>query len=266
MNKYPIYVISKGRFDLKAHTGRFLIEDKLEFKIVVEPQEYDSYEKRFGKEKILVLPFRNLGQGSIPARNWCWEHSKQLGFKKHWILDDNINGIVKWKKGKRIKCNSQEAFSTVENFIDKFSNVAIGGLNYRFFAGPGTKPYFVNHHVYSCMLILNELDFRWRGRYNEDTDLCLQALTSNWCTINVNAFLTNKAATLTCKGGNTDELYKGNGRLKMARSLEFEWQKKFPGLVKTVWKFNRPQHTVNWKMFKTRLKKIENEKSAVLNG
>ena len=51
--------------------------------------------------------------------------------------------------------------------------------------------------------------------------------------------------TLTMKGGNMETLYKGNGRLKMARALETMW----PGIVQTKWRFNRPQHVVAWNRF-----------------
>ena len=50
------------------------------------------------------------------------------------------------------------------------------------------------HIVYSTLLIDNSLDIRWRGRYNEDTDLCLQALSLGYCTVNFNAFLIVKNA------------------------------------------------------------------------
>ncbi|HRH25110.1 MAG TPA: hypothetical protein PLQ20_02105, partial [Candidatus Paceibacterota bacterium] len=118
---YPVYVISKGRFDLAAHTSRFLLEDNVSHKIVIEPQEKNQYANRFGEDNLLVLPFSNLNQGGIPARNWCWEHSLSMGSKKHWILDDNISGIVKFKEGKRVKCSAKEAFQSTETFIDSFS-------------------------------------------------------------------------------------------------------------------------------------------------
>lgn len=38
-------------------------------------------------------------------------------------------------------------------------------------------------HVYSCTLILNSIEQRWRLLYNDDTDLCLQVLAAGWCTI-----------------------------------------------------------------------------------
>jgi hypothetical protein len=51
------------------------------------------------------------------------------------------------------------------------------------------------------------------------------------------------------KGGNTDALYHGDGRLKMARALERLW----PGVVKVDRRFGRPQHVINWKKFDTPL-------------
>lgn len=45
------------------------------YRIVVEPQELEQYAAVIDRRKILALPFSNLGQGSIPARNWVWEHS-----------------------------------------------------------------------------------------------------------------------------------------------------------------------------------------------
>lgn len=252
MNKpqYPVYVISKNRYK-NCLTAKFLIEDKVEFFIVVEPQEEKEYKKRFGNHRVLVLPFSNLGLGSIPARNWCWEHSLKNGFKRHWILDDNIRMMRRTNKGKRIRCNANLALSATEEFTERYENIAIAGLNYTFFVVVKKPPFNLNVHVYSTLLILNSLPYRWRGRYNEDTDLCLQVLSGNWCTVLMNAFTIDKMATMTMKGGNADELYKGDGRLKMARALERMW----PGVVHTDRRFKRPQHVIKdqWRRFDTQL-------------
>jgi hypothetical protein len=249
---YPVYIISKGRFN-NCLTAKLFIKENVEFKLVVEPQEAEEYSARYGKERVLVLPFSNLGLGGMPARNWVWEHAKSLGYKRHWILDDNISWMARRYRNMKIRCNSNIALKVVEDFTDRYTNVAISGLNYECFL-PSTedrKPFTLNCHVYSCLLILNELPYRWRLKYNEDTDLCLQVLTNSWCTILVNAFMIKKMRTMVMKGGNTDELYKGDGRLKMARSLEAMW----PGIVETKWRYGRPQHVIKnaWKDFKTPL-------------
>lgn len=57
---------------------------------------------------------------------------------------------------------------------------------------------------------------------------------------------------MTMKGGNTDELYRGDGRLKMAQSL----QKQHPDLVTVTRKFGRWQHQVDYRRFRNnRLRK-----------
>lgn len=251
--RYPVYVISKGRHET-CWTADFLAKDQTPFNVVVEPQEAEGYLGRY-PEQVLVLPFQNLGQGSIPARNWVWDHAREAGAERHWILDDNMTGIKRRQKGRRIPCESGVALRCCEDFIDQYENVAVAGLNYEMFVIPGTPlpPFQVNCHVYSCLLINNELAFRWRGRYNEDTDLCLQALAAGWCTVLFNAFLIWKMRTMSMPGGNMEELYRGDGRLRMARSLERVW----PGVVKTIRRYGRPQHYVDWKRFTTPLQKRE---------
>jgi hypothetical protein len=246
-NKYPIYVISKGRWESRL-TSKALERMKAEYRIVVEPQEYDNYAKYINKEKILVLPFSNLGQGSIPARNWVWEHAISEKSKKHWILDDNIYDFYRLNKNKRHIVQTPVIFRCCEDFTERYENVPISGMNYRFFVVATEKypPFYVNTRVYSCILIDNSIKHRWRGRYNEDTDLCLRILKDGFCTILFNAFLIEKAATMRLKGGNTDELYAGDGRLKMAQSL----QEQHPDICTITWKFNRWQHQVNYDVFK----------------
>lgn len=252
--RYPVYVISKGRSDC-CLTAKFLRVDGVPFRLVVEPQEEEPYRKLYG-DAVRVLPFSNLGLGGIPARNWCWENAKAEGHARHWILDDNIRKMRRMYKGLRLACEAGGALAAVEDWTDRYENLAISGLNYTFFANTrGTfrlPPFYLNCHVYSCLLIDNALPYRWRGRYNEDTDLCLQVISGGLCTALVNAFLIDKAATMTMKGGNAAELYKGDGRLRMARSLQRAW----PYVVDTIRRFGRPQHKVkdHWKRFDTPLK------------
>ena len=90
---YPIYIVSKGRWKNRL-TSRSLERMNVPYKIVIEPQEYSEYSSVINPSLILQLPFSNLGQGSIPARNWIWEHAIVGGHKRHWILDDNIEHSI----------------------------------------------------------------------------------------------------------------------------------------------------------------------------
>jgi hypothetical protein len=139
-------------------------------------------------------------------------------------------------------------FRIAEDFVDRYTNVAIAGFNYALLV-PRKKQvpaYYLNTRIYSCILLRNDLPYRWRGRYNEDTDLSLCALKDGWCTVLFNSFLTGKIATMRMKGGNTDQLYQGDGRLKMAQEL----YKRHPDVTKITWKWHRWQHHVDYRRFR----------------
>ena len=246
-NKYPVFVISKGRWESR-HTAKSLEKLGIPFHIVVEPQEYDSYAAVMDEKTILTLPFSNLGQGSIPARNWVWQFAKDSGAARHWILDDNIDGFYCLNNNEKAKVIDRNPFLDAESISDRYGNVAVSGLNYEFFAMRRAKvpPFYLNTRVYSCILINNAIGYRWRGRYNEDTDLCIRALKDGWCTILLNYMLAKKLPTMTVKGGNTEELYKDDGRLKMAESL----REQHPDIVKVTEKWGRFQHHVDYSVFK----------------
>jgi hypothetical protein len=254
--RYPIYIVSKGRADTSL-TARCLEKENIDFLVAVEPQEYDEYARALGTNRVLKLPFENLGVGSFPARNYCWEHSIKNGFTKHFLFDDNIYGFCRLNNGTRKKCTARESLVTLQDFTDRYVNIGMSGFNYRYFVCKETKkPFFLNTHVYSGMLINNQVPFRWRLKYNEDVDLNLQLLHNKWCTVLLNAFLINKVSTSTkMKGGNQTELYQNNDEGKKAlksSSLKSVW----PQYVDVIRRFGRPHHHVAWnKHFKHPLKR-----------
>jgi len=245
--KNPVYIISKGRWETRM-TSKALEAMRVPYHIVIEPQEYAQYSAVIDPKKILQLPFSNLGQGGIPARNWVWEHAIQTGAARHWILDDNIRGFHRLNRNFKLKVLSGATFRAAEDFVDRYENVAEAGFQYWMFAPRKNKipPYYLNTRVYSCILLRNDLPYRWRGRYNEDTDLSIRILKDGWCTVLFNAFIADKMPTMTMNGGNTDELYQHDGRLQMAQSLV----EQHPDVVTVTRKWERWQHQVNYSGFK----------------
>jgi len=252
--RYPVYIISKGRWESRL-TAKALESIGVPFRIVIEPQEFEQYASVIDKEWILILPFSNLGQGSIPARNWVWEHSIAEGHERHWILDDNINGFYRFNNNMRIAIGDGAIFRAAEDFTDRYTNVALSGFQYYMFAVSTLTrktfpPLLLNTRIYSCILIKNDIPQRWRGRYNEDTDLSLRVLKNGWCTVLFYPFLANKMATMTMKGGNTEALYRlgeqADGRLLMAQSL----QQQHPDVVTIRQRWGRWQHKVDYRPFK----------------
>lgn len=253
MPRYPVYVPSRGRYET-GFTAKFLIKDGVPFHLVVVPSEAAEYAKRFGEERLLVLP--DDDHRLVEARNWIRDHSEAAGYERHWQLDDNILRVRRRFHGRRIPCDSGAALRLTEDFVERYTNVGIAGLQYQMFLADDLKapPYYLNCHVYSASLVWNRMPYRWRRVYNDDTDICLQVLAGGLCTVAMNAFMIEKLKTMTVKGGNANGasgLYEGDGRLKMARSLERDW----PYVVSVDRRFKRPQHVVRgaWKGFDTPL-------------
>jgi hypothetical protein len=265
--KYPVYIISKGRSESML-TSRSLARMKVNHYIAIEPQDEDLYEAALDKFKIrpyvtlLIAPFSNHGDGPGRARNWCWDHSISIGAEKHWVLDDNIADFYRLHKNKRVRVESGAIFRAAEDFVGRYENVPIAGFQYRFFIAPNSKypPYVKNTRIYSTLLIDNNCKHRWRGRYNEDTDICLQVLKDGDCTIQFNAFLQGKAATQTVKGGNTEEFYHKEGAEegKWIENVNSEGTRNksqmlvdlHPDVARMVWRYKRWHHYVDYSSFK----------------
>ena len=264
---HPVYIVSKGRSDTMI-TSKSLSRMKVNHYIVVEPQDKDSYEKALDKFNIrdyvtlIVAPFSNHGDGPGRARNFAWDHSISIGAEKHWVLDDNISDFYRLHKNQRIRVESGIIFKAAEDFVDRFENVPISGFQYRFFIAPNQSypPYVKNTRIYSTLLIDNNCKHRWRGRYNEDTDICLRVLKDGDCTIQFNAFLQGKAATQTVKGGNTEEFYHKEGVEKNiwidgvnaegTRNKSEMLVRMHPDVARMVWRYKRWHHYVDYSPFK----------------
>jgi hypothetical protein len=246
--KYPIYIISKGR-SKRCLTARELSAMKVPFILVIEPQEENQYRSVWPNANILTTPFSNLGQGSIPVRNFVWEHALESGIKRHWILDDNIEGFHRLHQNEKFKVGDGTIFRCCEDFVDRFKNVPMAGMNYYSFCKKtdAVPPFYLNTRIYSCILLENSREERWRGRYNEDTDLSIRLLKQGLCTILFNSFLCGKVTTMRMGGGNTDEVYaETDNRREFAESLV----RQHPDVARMSFKFGRWHHHVDYKKFK----------------
>jgi hypothetical protein len=263
--QFPLYIPSKGRHEYMI-TSKALTAMGVQHNIVVEPQEVAQYKAAVQKMGLLTnvieldMSYKGKYQlcdahglskstGSGPARNFIWDHSVSQGHKWHWIMDDNIKAFYRMTKNVRIETTSPSIWKAMEDFVLRYTNVAMAGPNYAMFAfGASAIPAFItNTRIYSCNLIRNDVPFRWRGRYNEDTIMSLDMLKAGWCTIQFNAFLQGKLRTQTIKGGNTDELYK-HGTMDKSQMLVRE----HPDVAEVKFKFGRWHHHVDYTPFKKR--------------
>ena len=246
--KYPIYIPSHGRSESML-LPPLLKEWKIPFHLVVDDSQWDLYRRKGYEQYMLKLPFLNNGT-SFPPRVFIHEHSRDNGDKRHWQVDDNIRCFRYFNGRTRHQIEPGLALRLIENFCDRWSNVAIYGPYYSFFTIPRTVkvPYRKNIHVYSCMCIKNDIPFGWRGPWNEDVDLCLQSLAHGMCTVGTHFVCSDKMATMTVKGGNSTAYQNLDSRAYGSRSLQQRW----PGVVELTNKYGRPHFHVkdNWQMFK----------------
>lgn len=261
MEVSPIYIVSKGRWE-KCLTAKALDLMGVPFRVVVEASQFDQYAKAVGRDRLLVLPQSYLDEydtcddlgssrskGPGAARNYAMDHSIADGHAYHWAMDDNLHDFHRLHRNEKIPCRSAAPLKATEDFVKRYSNVPLAGLNYYSFCKTtdAVPPFVANTRIYSCLLIRNDIGLRWRGRYNEDTDLSLRVLKRGYCTIQMNAFLCGKVTTQRMSGGNTEEFYKGEGTLPKSQMLA----DLHPDCASVVWRFNRWHHHVDYSMFKT---------------
>jgi hypothetical protein len=258
--RFPLYIVSKGRHDTRM-TAKALEAMNVPYRIVVEEQERDLYASVIDPRKVLVLDpqyqrdydtFDDLGdsksKGPGPARNFVWEHSMAEGHPWHWVMDDNIRIFYRLNRNSNIPVGDGTCFRVMEDFCLRYKNIGMAGPNYYMFVPRKERqPVFIrNTRIYSCNLIRNDTPFRWRGRYNEDTDLSLRMLKSGWCTIQFNAFLQCKMMTQKVKGGNTAEFYAKEGTYPKSKMLV----DMHPDVARLSWKFQRAHHHVDYRPFR----------------
>lgn len=270
----PKYIVSKNRWDSRL-TVKALEKMGVKYKIVIEKSQYKEYSNVIDKNNILILDKKyqktyetldkigfekSVGPGA--ARNFAWDHALSEGHKWHWVMDDNIRGFYRYNKNNYYKVQSPVFFRIQEEFCQRYKNAVMAGPNYTMFCPRRTKkpPFVKNTRIYSCNLIRNDIPFRWRGRYNEDTILSLDILTAGLCTIQFNALLQNKAPTQTIKGGNTEDFYSKDGTYNKSKMLVDI----YPQYAKLKYKFSRIHHTVNYNSFK-RIQLVRKEGVSILN-
>jgi hypothetical protein len=241
----PICVISKRRWAY-PYTIRALQAIGAAFYLVVEPHEAAHYAPLVTPQQLLILPFRDRGT-SVPARNWVWDHAVASGAAYHWILDDNITHFTVVWRSQKYYATDPAIFDDISRFARLFRNLAISGMQYESFVTRyhAADAIGFNERVYSCILINHQLPFRWRGVYNEDTDLSLRAMKAGWATALWYRYPAAKLTTMRIPGGNTDTLYADRlrGRYRMVLSL----QRQHPDVARVGYRWGRPQHIVDYR-------------------
>lgn len=248
--RYPVFIPTKGRWESRQ-TIKALDTINVPYTAFIEAQEYEQYAAVVPPERLHVMPHRD--KGLVVTRNYIWDYAESIGASRFWTMDDNIQKFFRLNDNFKVPVTSGTMLYAIEDFVERYENIPIAGMNYFMFASRKSKatPVTLNTRIYSNMLIqTGAVDpsgkpYRNEGFYNDDTDLCLRVLKDGYCTVLFNAFLIRKSTTMTVKGGMTP-YYQGDGRYKMALEL----QRKHPDVVTITRKWGRYQHQVNYKPFK----------------
>lgn len=261
--RYPVYIISRSRWHhARRLTNRALVKMRVPHFMVVEADQVEEYRAVVDHDYTTLLVLdpaykdaydtcdefgTTRPTGSGPARNFVWDHAVASGAKRHWIMDDNIRAFYRRHKAIRRYVADGAILRAMEDFVDRYENVALAGPHYKMFVADGYKyaPIILNTRIYSCLLIRNDLPVRWRGRYNEDTILSLDLLKAGWCTIQFAAFMQDKMHTQAMSGGNTDELYKDGTKEKSEMLV-----REHPDVARITWRYNRIHHHVDYRPFR----------------
>lgn len=259
--KAPIYIVSKGRAE-RCLTSRALDRIGVQHFVIVEPDESAAYsESLAASARVIELPANyrqeydtcdslglSKGTGPGPARNFAWDHANDAGHRWHWVMDDNISRFHRLNRNLKVPVADGTMFAVMEEFADRYENVSMVGPAYHGLTKQRDKlpPYVLNTRLYSCNLIRSDTPYRWRGRYNEDTDLSLRMLKDGYCTVQFNAFLQEKVMTGRVEGGNKQEFYAEEGTAAKSQMIA----DLHPDVASVVWKFDRWHHQVDYSRFK----------------
>lgn len=252
MNKYHIYIPSKGRGD-NCLTAKILKEAGLKFTIVIEPQDYSEYKKNFATNELWVMKESN--RGIAHARNECMKLSIARGEESHWQMDDDIKRFSIRRNEKNEKVTPIECIKPVEEMYDKFSGLGMIAHRYTSYAFAQTKDISFNQNPCSSFIVRNLLGPRWKQGTVVDADYAMKVLSAGWSTIIMNRYLIDTIPPMVQKGGLTDSEYKGNGRHFRFLQLATDWPNCFQVKVQEDGS-SKLVHNRVWSSFKQRPRQI----------
>lgn len=284
--QYPIYIVSKGRYE-KRPTSDYLCKMKVKHNIIVEPQEVEEYKARVDSQWVTIVPldmsykekyfigWEGNKTGPGPARNYAIDLAKQDGYKFGWTMDDNISSFMRYGSDQKRYVYTGACIKALEDHVNRFSNVLMAGPAYSWFtkAHYANLPFLTNCRIYSCTLTrvdmaecLEEITEKiygikkypyWQAlRGNEDTECSLRVLKAGYCTIQYQFFLQDKMATQALKGGNTTEFYENDEGTRAKTDVLVKW---FPKDTEVKIKFSRYHHSVDYNPYKPNQLKLKPE-------
>lgn len=236
-----IFVPSKNRVQNARFLQKFLNND---FIIVVEPQDYEAYNKVY-KGNFIVLPDNN--QGISYVRNYIRNHAEENALKSYWMIDDDVSDLYHREGTKMVKDTLGVLRKAEEEFI--FQEVALGSLEYQQLAWSASKPFVFNSFCDVCVWVDVEktkgLRYRPYAEGKEDRDFAMQVIKSGEQTARTTLYAFAAPANGSNAGGLKETFYDIGKELQCVdRMIELWGDKVCQPIVK---KNGRRDVKINWK-------------------
>ena len=245
---YPIFIPSKNREDGK--TFNLLKDIDCNKYIVVEPQDFEKYQKYSDNFEIIKIDKNN--QGLPYARNFL----KQCAEKKYdwfWQIDDDISQFFETKNNKNVKISPETALDKAQDLF-KVLPVALGSLEYQQFAWSQKKEFKLNSYA-DCVVCFNtkrtrKYKYDNKQHLKQDRDLVLQILNDKQFTMRT-CRISFGAPTMGTNKGGLQSIYRENKEKEAVESLIKKWGSNLIKIqVKDQKQGKRYDAKINWKHFK----------------
>jgi len=203
--KYPICIVSKNRADICC-THKLLDYEGIDYYYMVEPQDYDSYVDRFGKDKVVNILQND--KGIYYVRNFCIEWSKKNNHKYHWQCDDDLKLLIhrpmnphKGTRDRHKLTNPMKIFDYIEDIAERCVNYGGGCLTHDGFAFSKKRDIDLNKMIYCFQLLNNDIKARFQPDTSEDVDFSVRLLQEGYVTMIFNTFSFTTPKSGSIKGG-----------------------------------------------------------------
>jgi len=246
MNRYPIYICSKGRAG-NSNIITELNEQKMNCTLFIEPQEVEAYAGEYPNLKIVDIGKNN--QGLVYAREFIRLHAIEADDEWYWNLDDDVRFQVNIKG--KIRNAPITDIVKIEEFISKLKGVGQVGLEYSQFAWSASKAFRYNTHC-DCFICNNVEAFKFTSYddtvlLKEDRDMTLQILTNGNKTVLINKYCFTAPKNGSNKGGLYD-VYQSGVEEERSKAMIAKWGNEICQFNRK--KDGRPDVKINWRHFK----------------
>jgi hypothetical protein len=238
----PIMIPTKGRAG-KTKTDKLMRAAGLSYCFVVEPQDLASYAATGSFH--MVLPSNDMG--ITYARQWILEQMRKQGYKKFWMLDDDIECFGEAIDGKTVTRDASVLLDAF-NQLRTYGPASMYSLELRQFAW-SSKSVQRDKIAMQCVMFdmqhCEGINYDLRLKIREDYDISFQAIFKGKGTLKSGKYYYGIADMKSQEGGMSkyyNELTETHETQKLCR--------KWPGLVEPLKKKDRIDVKINWNKIK----------------